>query len=93
MTKLVLDAEPDVQRRLARPGRRRRAARSPPACSPPRRSALVLCAVAMLAPVAVRRHPRPEPGEPLAPGVLLGAWRTCSPLPAAVAWARWPAGR
>ena len=94
MTKLLLDAEPDVQRRLARL-----------AVGAGREAVAGLLAAARDRPgrlrggdaraVAVRRHRRPEPGEPsLAAGDR--ARRAGPPAGACRPrwrWARWPAGR
>ena len=85
MTKLVLDAEPDAQRRLARltVGAGRELVAGLLAATV---IGLVLCAVAMLAPWPFGAIRGPEPGEPaMATGVLLGALAHLLALPAAVA--------
>ena len=84
LSKLVLDAEPDVQRRLARlavgPGREAAAGLLAAAVI-----GLVVCAVAMLAPLPFGAIRGPHPGEPsLAAGVGLGALAHLLMLPAAV---------
>lgn len=84
MTKLVLDAEPDVQRRLARlaVGAGREAAAGVLAAV---LIGLVICAVAMLAPLPFGAIRGPQPGEPsLAAGLALGALAHVLMLPAAV---------
>ena len=84
LSKLVLDAEPDVQRRLARlsVGAGREAAAGFLAAV---LIGLVVCAVAMLAPVPFGAIRGPGPGEPsLAAGVTLGALAHLLMLPAAV---------
>jgi hypothetical protein len=86
--KLLLDAEPDVQRQLARltVGSRREAAAGLLAAIVP---ALAFCAVAMLAPwwpFHAIRGPQPGSAEPsLAVGVALGALAHLLAVPAAVA--------
>jgi hypothetical protein len=85
MTKLALDAEPDVQRRLARlavgPGREAAAGVLAAVLI-----GLVVCAVAMLAPLPFGAIRRPEAGEPsLVAGVALGTLAHLLMLPAAVA--------
>ena len=85
--KLVLDAEPDVQRRLARltVGARREAAAGVLAAV---LVGLTFCAVAMLAPwpLGAIRGPSPGTAEPaLATGVALGVLAHLLALPAAVA--------
>ncbi len=85
--KLVLDAEPDVQRRLARlaVGARREAAAGVLAATV---IGLAFCAVAMLAPwpFGAIRGPAPGTSEPsLATGVALGILAHLLALPAAVA--------
>jgi hypothetical protein len=87
MTKLVLDAEPDVQRRLARltVGPRREAAAGLLAAAV---IGLAFCVVAMLAPWPFHaiRGPEAGSGEPaLATGVVLGILAHLLALPAAVA--------
>jgi hypothetical protein len=84
MSKLVLDAEPDVQRRLARlavgPGREAAAGLLTAAVI-----GLVVCGVAMLAPAPFGAIRGPDPGEPsLAAGAALGALAHLLMLPAAV---------
>ena len=86
-TKLLLDAEPDVQRRLARlsVGAAREALAGLLAAIV---LGLVVCAVAMLAPVPFHaiRGPLPGTGEPsLITGVALGVLAHLLALPAAVA--------
>ncbi len=84
MSKLVLDAEPDVQRRLARltVGAGREAAAGVLAAV---LIGLVVCVVAMLAPVPFGAIRGPEAGEPsLVAGVALGALAHLLMLPAAV---------
>lgn len=86
-TKLLLDAEPDVQRRLARlaVGARREAAAGLLAAAVP---GVLFCAVAMLAPVpfAGIRDRLPGSAEPaLAVGVALGALAHLLALLAALA--------
>lgn len=84
-TKLLLDAEPDVQRRLARltVGGRREALAGVLAAL---LLGLVICAVAMLAPWPFHAIRGPEAGEPsLAAGVSLGILAHLLALPAAVA--------
>ena len=96
-TKILLDAEPDVQRRLARVAVGAGAGRWSPGCSPPpwsprwRRSpsALVL-------PWLFGGVDRPgRSGRPARPaGLALGrAGRTCWPCRPRWRSARWPAGR
>jgi hypothetical protein len=85
--KLVLDAEPDVQRQLARlaVGARREAAAGLVAATV---LDLVFCAVAMLAPLPFHaiRGPVPGSAEPsLLAGVALGALAHLLAVPAAVA--------
>jgi hypothetical protein len=85
LTKLVLDAEPEVQRRLARltVGSGRELAAGLFAATV---IGLVLCAVAMLAPWPFGAIRGPEPGEPaMATGVLLGALAHLLALCAAIA--------
>jgi hypothetical protein len=84
MTKLVLDAEPDVQRRLARltVGAGREAAAGVLAAV---LIGLLVCAVAMLAPLPFGAIRSPEAGEPsLVAGVAIGALAHLLMLPAAV---------
>jgi hypothetical protein len=83
-SKLVLDAEPDVQRRLARltvgPGREAAAGLLAATVV-----GLVVCAVAMLTPVPFGAIRGPQPGEPaLATGAGLGALAHLLMVPAAV---------
>ena len=86
-TKLLLDAEPDVQRRLARlaVGAGREAAAGLLAAAV---LGLVVCAVAMArargrsAPSAARSSPASRRWPPASRSAC---WRTCWPLPAAVA--------
>jgi hypothetical protein len=85
MSKLVLDAEPDVQRRLARlaVGAGREAAAGVLAAV---LIGLIVCAVAMLAPLPFGAIRGPQPGEPsLASGAGLGALAHLLMVPAAVA--------
>jgi hypothetical protein len=84
-TKLLLDTEPDAQRRLARlavgPGRELIAGLLAAAVA-----GLVLCAAAMAAPWPFGAIREPEPGEPaLAAGVTAGALAHLLALAAAVA--------
>jgi hypothetical protein len=86
-TKLLLDAEPDVQRRLARltVGARREAVAGLLAAL---LLGLAVCAVAMVAPVPFHaiRGPLPGSGEPsLAAGVAVGVLAHLMALPAGVA--------
>ena len=85
-TKLLLDVEPDVQRRLARVSRRAAAARRPPACSPPvvgLAGVRSRCSRRGCSAASPARISRPERSSP---GVALGrAGRTCSRRPPAVA--------
>jgi hypothetical protein len=83
-SKLVLDAEPDVQRRLARltvgPGREAAAGVLAAVLI-----GLVVCVVAMLAPLPFGAIRGPVPGEPsLVAGVAAGALAHLLMLPAAV---------
>ncbi|WP_433793312.1 hypothetical protein [Actinoplanes sp. CA-252034] len=87
LTKLVLDAEPDAQRRLARlaVGPLREAAAGLLAAAV---LAIGVCVLAMLAPLPFRAITGPEPGslEPsLATGVLLGVLAHLLSVAAAVA--------
>jgi hypothetical protein len=86
-TKLLLDAEPDVQRRLARltVGARREVAAGVLAAL---LLGLAVCAVAMIAPVPFHaiRGPLPGSGEPsLAAGVAVGILAHLLAVPAGVA--------
>jgi hypothetical protein len=84
-TKLLLDAEPDGQRRLARlaVGVRRELIAGLLAATV---LGAVFCALAMLAPWPAGAIRGPEPGEPaMVTGVLLGACAHLLALPAAVA--------
>jgi hypothetical protein len=84
-TKLVLDAEPDVQRRLARLtlGAGREAAAGLIAAA---LLGLAVCAVAMLAPLPFHAVRGPRPGESsLAAGVLAGILAHLLAVPAGVA--------
>jgi hypothetical protein len=83
-SKLVLDAEPDVQRRLARltVGAGREAAAGVLTAA---LIGLVVCVVAMLAPALFGAIRGPGPGEPsLLAGVAIGALAHLLMLPAAV---------
>jgi hypothetical protein len=83
-SKLVLDAEPDVQRRLARltVGSVREAVAGLLAAGT---IGLLFCAVAMLAPWPFGAVRGPEPGEPaLITGVLLGVLAHLLAVPAGV---------
>jgi hypothetical protein len=84
-TKLVLDAEPDVQRRLARlavgPAREATAGLIAAVLL-----ALAVCAVAMLAPIPFHAIRGPGPGEPsLSAGILAGVLAHLLAVPAGVA--------
>lgn len=84
-TKLVLDAEPDVQRRLARLAVGAR----PEAVAGLATAAilgLAVCAVAMLAPIPFHAIRGPLPGEPsLGAGILAGILAHLLAVPAGVA--------
>lgn len=84
-SKLVFDAEPDVQRRLARVavGARREVTAGVLAATV---LALAACAVAMIAPWLFNAIRQPDPGEPsMAVGVTLGVLAHLLAVPAAVA--------
>ena len=84
--KILLDVEPDVQRRLARvpvgPAREQA-----PGCSRPWSRGWARCLVALVFPWLVGGVTIPGPGDPpLAAVLALGLWAHLLALPPAVAW-------